>query len=137
MTLQISGLQSGVKMAYAGNDIPLTDAQHAGLIEPVADDRAYADCNGIRQYPGIGTSSICPDQASGAEIFEPRTVGQCRVGKLGAKHGSQNVRLKRGLMRFAKSVRRNLPVSRRVLAGAQTAAVRYGGLTSTNNIVLQ
>jgi len=35
---KLAGYSRALKWLYAGTDIPLTDAQHAGLIEPIVDD---------------------------------------------------------------------------------------------------
>jgi enoyl-CoA hydratase/carnithine racemase len=94
---KLAGYSRALKWLYAGSDIPLTDAQHAGLIEPVVADKdlmptamafAYALATGA-------DGSIRSDQTSGAEIFEQRTLGQCCIRKLGAKHCAPNVGLQR------------------------------------------
>jgi 2-(1,2-epoxy-1,2-dihydrophenyl)acetyl-CoA isomerase len=55
---KLAGYSRALKWLYAGTDIPLTDAQHAGLIEPVVADKdlmptAMAFANALATGPTV------------------------------------------------------------------------------------
>ena len=97
---KLAGYSRALKWLYAGTDIPLTDAQHAGLIEPVVNDddlmpTAMAFANTLAAGPTVQYALT-----KQAGISEPRTLGQCCIGKLGANTARQTSDFKEGINAF-------------------------------------